>query len=194
MNDKPLLPTNAIRPATMRPKPSGLLLVGCMAAVGCMGKTPVLDTTNELVDCPVDRTYDEATVYGSILFCEDINGETCHGDHCDCWTSPPNPDDVTVLVELNARSELGKAVMCVDEERLAEFEASGVEGAGYPYLFAYASSSLTAVEKVVIYSTSRQWGDHPSDAPECWGEWRRKLNQDSVAVLELTGFNIGGCN
>ena len=151
------------------------------------------DTKNQLDACPVDRDYSETAVHGSILYCEDVDGETCYGDGCDCWDTPPRLGDLRVLVEVSERGELGEAVVCSDEERRAELEASGERNPGFPFLFAYVSEALQPDEEVVLWSTDFHARALPEDDDSCWGRRSLTLDGAGVASAQLTEQNMGRC-
>ena len=173
--------------SSRRPRLSAVLVAAAFAT-GCAS-----DTKNQLDACPVDREYSETAVYGSILYCEDVDGETCYGDGCDCWDTPPRLGDLRLLVEVNARGDLGEAVVCSDNELRAEMEASGERNPGFPFLFAYVSEALRPGKEVVLWSTDYVARGVPEDDDSCWGRHRLSLDGDGVASAQLTEQTMGSC-
>lgn len=163
-------------------------IVLLVASLGCAP-----DTKNRIDACPVERSFDETAVSGSILYCEDVDGETCYGDGCDCNDRPPRVGSLRVLVEVSPRAELGQAVVCYDDVRRAELEAGGQRNPGFPFLFAYASEALTPDAEVVLWSTDYDQRGEPSEGDGCWGRRSLTLDANGVASTELTDRDMGSC-
>lgn len=174
------------QPSLPAPRHS-LVLASLTFIVGCGAGA------NELDDCPVDASFDENAVHGSILYCEDVDGETCYGDGCDCWDTPPRARDLRVMIESHRRADPVEAVVCYDDERRAQFEAEGLRNPGFPFLFAYVSDGLKPEQDVVVWSTDFRNRGLPSAGDNCWGRKKVSLDANAVATVQLEDGDLGNC-
>ena len=97
------------------------------------------------------------------------------------------------LIEVDSRADPGEAIVCSDNERRAELEASGERNPGFPFLFAYVSETLTPEAPVVLWSTDYDQRGQPSKDDDCWGRRRLTLDADGVGSAQLTDQDMGYC-